>query len=165
VNDLLVELFRHNTWANVKMIEFCRDLPPEQRDSDTKIEGTYGAVRETLQHMIQSQEYYLNVYGRWSEPPRDFTTWDDLVDRARKSSQAYEQWTAETPAGQALEAVFGDNTWRTPTWIILTQMIDHCTEHRTHVGTVLAKMGVQSPPVDMWAYGTDAGPIDIRPKA
>jgi hypothetical protein len=120
MNDLLVELFRHNTWANLKMIEFCRDLPPDQRDGDFKIPGTYGAIRETLHHMIGSQEGYLYTYGRSKEPPAEaFTTWDALVERARKSSEAYEVWTSETPVGQVLDADFGPQTWSAPTWLIL----------------------------------------------
>jgi uncharacterized damage-inducible protein DinB len=115
--------------------------------------------------MISSQEYYLQVYGRSQAAPPDFTDWDALATRARTSSEAYEQWTAEIAAGDELVATFGENVWRTPAWIVLTQMIDHCTEHRTHVGTVLAKLGVQSPPLDMWAYGTDTGAITITPKS
>jgi hypothetical protein len=91
MNDLLVELFRHNTWANLKMIEFCRDLPPAQRDRDFKIVGTYGAIRDTLHHMIGSQEGYLYTYGRSKEAPAEaFTTWDALLERVRKSSEACE---------------------------------------------------------------------------
>jgi uncharacterized damage-inducible protein DinB len=166
MNDLLVELFRHNTWANLKMIEFCRDLPPEQRDGDFKIAGTYGAIRDTLHHMIGSQEGYLYTYGRWKEPAAEaFTTWDALVERARKSSEAYEAWTSETPVGQVLDADFGPQTWSAPTWVILTQLLDHCTEHRTHVGTTMAHMGIQSPPLDLWVYGADVGSVKTRPKA
>src|SRR6185503_18450492 len=107
------------------------------------------------EHLVSVQEHYLKVYGRRPEEPGEFKGWDDLLERARSSSQAYEAWTSETPVEQAVTADFGDSTWTTPTWIILTQMIDHGTEHRTHVGTVLAQVGVQSPPLDLWAYGTD----------
>ncbi|HLF79525.1 MAG TPA: DinB family protein [Dehalococcoidia bacterium] len=166
MNDLLVELFRHNTWANIKMIEFCRDLPPEQRDSDLKVEGTYGAIKDTLVHMIASQQSYLHTYGRSAEPPSDkFESWDVLLDQARKSSEGYEAWTAETPVGEVLDADFGPTTWSAPTWLIITQLINHSTEHRGHVGTVLAHLGIQSPPCDLWAYGTEVGKVTTRPKA
>jgi uncharacterized damage-inducible protein DinB len=160
VNDLLVELFKHNTWANVRMIEFCRDLPPEQRDSDFKIPGTYGSIRDTLLHLVTGEEGYLVTYGRWQEKPNpEFTTWQDLVDRARAAGEAYEKWVAETPAGEALEADFGPQTWKAATWVIQTQLIDHDTEHRTHAGTTLAHMGVQSPPLDLWVYGGETGAV------
>jgi uncharacterized damage-inducible protein DinB len=44
-------------------------------------------------------------------------------------------------------------------------MINHLTEHRGHVGTVLAHLGIQSPPLDLWAYGADIGSVTTRPKA
>ncbi len=165
MNELFIETFKHNTWANLKMIEFCRDMPPDQRDGDFKIPGTYGAIRETLQHMISSQEHYLHTYGRWAEAPKEFTNWDDLIERARKSSEAYEVWAGEIASGQNIDAEFGDSIWTASAFVILAQLLDHCTEHRTHVGTTMAQFGVQSPPVDLWSYGADVGSVTTRPKA
>ena len=165
MNEMMVELFKHNTWANVRMIEFCRDLPQEQRDSDLTLAGTYGKIRDTLVHLVAASEGYLVTYGRWTQKPApEFTTWYELIQRARASGEAYQQWVAETPVEESKDADFGPETWRSPSWIIQTQMIDHDTEHRTHVGTVMAQFGVQSPPVDMWAYGAEAGLVKHWPK-
>jgi uncharacterized damage-inducible protein DinB len=167
MNEMMVELFRHNTWANVKLIEFCRALPPEQRDSDFRIDGTYGAIKPTLVHTIGSQDHYLRTYGREVPitPKEESMSWDELLEWARKSSEAYEKWTSEAPVGEVLDADFGPMTWSAPTWLIITQMINHNTEHRGHVGTVLAHMGIQSPPLDLWAYGADVGSVTTKPKA
>ena len=36
---------------------------------------------------------------------------------------------------------------------VLTQAINHATEHRAHVMTALTQAGVQPPDLDGWAYG------------
>ena len=54
---VLAELFRHNLWANLTLIDLCLTLPGEILE--TNVPGTFGGIRETLTHMVGAEERYL----------------------------------------------------------------------------------------------------------
>lgn len=39
-----------------------------------------------------------------------------------------------------------------PKMVILTQVINHATEHRAEVITILIQLGIQPPALDSWTY-------------
>ena len=43
--------------------------------------------------------------------------------------------------------------------VILTQVLDHGTDHRSQISTILTSIGVTPPRLDGWAYGRAAGRI------
>lgn len=47
----LLELYRHKTWATLRLIELCQGLADEHLDAT--IPGTFGTVRETLRHLVE----------------------------------------------------------------------------------------------------------------
>src|SRR5439155_8903434 len=54
--DLPVEFFRHNAMMNQRLVEACRQLPPEQLGATAT--GTYGSIGATLVHIANSQVGY-----------------------------------------------------------------------------------------------------------
>ena len=68
-NSVLTTLFQHNTWANLKLLDFCEALNEEQLD--TSATGTYGSVRDTLLHIVGAEVSYVHrVNGKLpAEPP------------------------------------------------------------------------------------------------
>lgn len=60
----LAALFEHNRWANEQLLDACRDLTPEQLA--TKVEGTYGALGETLAHLVSGETFYVELLTDWS---------------------------------------------------------------------------------------------------
>ena len=56
--DTLTTLFRHNRWANVRILERCAGLTDEQLDAT--IVGTYGSIRDTLQHIVTAERSYFS---------------------------------------------------------------------------------------------------------
>ena len=46
--------------------------------------------------------------------------------------------------------------WRMPVSLFLLQVINHATEHRSQVATILTRLGVEPPEMDGWTY-FDAG--------
>ena len=63
---------------------------------------------------------------------------------------------AATKAGQDRQVqVTGDDppgTWRMPVSLFLLQAINHGTEHRSQVATILTQLGIEPPDTDGWAY-------------
>jgi uncharacterized damage-inducible protein DinB len=64
----LLELFRHKTWATLRLIEYCQGLTDEHLDAT--IPGTFGTIRETLRHLVGADEGYFSILTRkrLSEP-------------------------------------------------------------------------------------------------
>ena len=53
----LLELYRHKTWATLRLIEHCQTLGDQILDAT--IPGTYGTIHETLQHLVRAEEGYF----------------------------------------------------------------------------------------------------------
>jgi uncharacterized damage-inducible protein DinB len=49
--------------------------------------------------------------------------------------------------------------------VILSQVLDHGTDHRSQVSTILTSIGVAPPRLDGWAYGRACGRVASRPSS
>ena len=58
--NILVKLFEHNNWANLRIIEACSALSDEQLDAEPQ-SATKGSIRRTLLHLVASQQGYLSL--------------------------------------------------------------------------------------------------------
>jgi uncharacterized damage-inducible protein DinB len=52
--SLLVTLYEHNTWANLRLLDFCAGLSDEQPDASAP--GTFGRIRDTLIHIVRDKD-------------------------------------------------------------------------------------------------------------
>ena len=50
---MLAHVLRHNTWANLTLLDFCREVDPVILDMSAR--GTYGTVYGTLQHLVGAE--------------------------------------------------------------------------------------------------------------
>ena len=50
--DTLTNFFNHHLWANLRLLERCVELSDEQLA--TTAVGTYGSIRDTLEHIALS---------------------------------------------------------------------------------------------------------------
>ena len=102
MNDALVELFRHKTWATLGLIEGCQGLEEQALDATTP--GTYGSIRETLHHLVGSDESYLaTVTGeRPSQPlPSEWVSLEVLAALTRRFAHGGSPWH-EIPRSRAV---------------------------------------------------------------
>ena len=85
---------------------------------------------------------------------------DAVVRFARGDAQLEE---AAGRAGQERQVhVTGDDppgTWRMPASLILLQAVNHGTEHRSQVATILTQLGVEPPEMDGWTYFDASGQL------
>ena len=59
------DLACHHVWATAQLIGFCRTLPSDMLERS--VPGAYGAVIETLHHLVSSEASYLyRLTGAWS---------------------------------------------------------------------------------------------------
>jgi len=159
--DLLVEFFKHNSMMNQRLMDACRQLSPEQLGATAT--GTYGSIGGTLVHIANAQEGYAARFLGTERPERldedPFPGFDAVAERLAQGSQRLEEAAAQ--AGQDREIqVTGDDppgTFRMHGSLMLLQAINHGTEHRSQVATILTQLGVQPPEMDGWTYFFDSG--------
>jgi len=146
--DAINEIIRHNSWATSRLIEHIRSMPPETVELSAP--GTYGPIGETLAHLLRAERAYLaHVKG---EKPTFGQRILDLAVLADEARSLGEQWEYLVQVGinpdLEAETMHGEQTVRT----LIAQVVNHATEHRAHVCTVLGAHGMQTPPLDPFSY-------------
>jgi uncharacterized damage-inducible protein DinB len=154
--DLLLEFFKHNTMMNERLLETCRGLSDEQLGATT--DGTYGSVGATLVHVANSQESYASRLLDTERPerlPEDPFPGLDVVRARFDHGNAQLEEAAARAATDRTVQVTGDDppgTWTMPVSLFLLQAVNHGTEHRSQVATILTQLGIEPPGMDGWAY-------------
>jgi uncharacterized damage-inducible protein DinB len=156
MNDVLLELYRHKTWATLRLIEHCQDLDDEHLDAT--IPGTFGTIRDTLRHLVASEEgYYWTVTReRVSEPlPDGPVPLAELADRIRRLGKRWEILAQDTNF-PSREVTTRDG-WRTIVAVPMAQAIHHADDHRSHILSILGARGLDVPELSVWDYAISTG--------
>jgi uncharacterized damage-inducible protein DinB len=153
-SDTLTTLFRHNRWANMRILERCAGLTDEQLDAT--IAGTYGAIRDTLQHIVTAERSYFSRIstGQRYNRPEDAPplTLAEMVESARTTGSGLIEWAPKVQAGDTVQIDWDGTPREVPKTILLTQAINHATEHRAQIMAILTHLGIQPPELDSWSY-------------
>ena len=152
--DTVGLLFRHNQWANVRLFEACAGLTDEQLDQ--KIVGTYGSIRNTLEHIARSEAGYLHRITTGQPLPRDVNapvqTARDLLESVRSSGAGFVAAAPAVAAGASVTIDWQGRPRAVPLVVLLTQAINHATEHRSQIMATLTQLGITPPDLDGWTY-------------
>jgi len=153
-SDTLTTLFRHNRWANVRVLERCAGLTAEQLDAT--IVGAYGSIRDTLQHIATAERSYVSRIstGQPYRRPEDAPPWTlaEMTESVRASGTGLIEWAPKVQAGDTVQVNWEGAPRDVPKTILLTQAINHATEHRAQIMAILTQLGVQPPDLDGWSY-------------
>jgi uncharacterized damage-inducible protein DinB len=151
--NFLVKLFEHNNWANLQIIQACSVLTDEQLDAEPQ-SATKGSIRRTLMHLVGSQQGYLYLLTLPIEArPTVRPGFAELHESARISGEGLLSLVRDAP-GQSLQPQLQtkDGYFVEP-WVVLVQVINHATEHREQIKSMLSTLGVTPPDIDGWTYG------------
>ncbi|HEY0736218.1 MAG TPA: DinB family protein [Herpetosiphonaceae bacterium] len=160
--SVLTVFFAHNTWANLKLLDFCEGLSDEQLDATTI--GGFGSIRDTLVHIIGAEVGYVErVNGRVPEEPisfKQFPGFKALKDAVR--------WTGDELLQLALSARADTMVRQRPPRMLVAyklaslipQAITHSTEHRTHISVIITQLGMEPPDMSVWNYLDEIGEIE-----
>ena len=81
---------RHNAWATIQIMEFCRGL--DEQTLNTTVPGTYGMIVATLRHIIYCEIDFLDrLLGRFPPDPwqlGETTGVDVLMEHAARLAPA-----------------------------------------------------------------------------
>ena len=150
--NILVKLFEHNNWSNMQILQACSVLSDEQLDAEPQ-SATQGSIRGTLTHLVTSQRGYLALLTL----PVDQRPLTPLAFTELKESL--------TMSGDGLVTLVRDQLSTLPDrlqttdgyhvepWVVLLQVINHATEHREQIKSMLTALGATPPDIDGWDYG------------
>lgn len=155
MSETLIELFKHNAWANQQLFAASQALGDAQLDAT--LDGTFGSIRDTLLHIIGAQERYVTALAgagpvtvfREREP---FPGIGALADAAQASSAALVALAAQAQPGATVTTTHRGEAFTLPVWLLLVQAINHATEHRAQVAAILTQLGIEPPGMDGWTY-------------
>ncbi len=152
--DTLTVLFRHNLWANLRLLDRCAGLTGEQLEA--KIPGSRGSIHDTLQHIVLAEQSY---YSRIStgQPRRRSgeeapLTISEMVESVRTTGSGLIEWASKVRAEDTVQIDWDGTLRDVPKTIILTQVINHATEHREQVKAILTQLGIEPPDLQSWSY-------------
>ena len=149
----LVKLFEHNNWANTQIIQACAALGDEQLDAESQ-SATKGSIRRTLAHLVNSQHGYLSlltlpVEARVAISP----ALAELQQAASISGDGLVALAKDEPINHLKTQLQTTDGYFVEPWVVIIQVINHATEHREQICSMLSALGVTPPVLDGWAYG------------
>jgi len=152
--DTLTTLFSHNLWANLRILETCVKLTNGQLDAT--LVGTYGSIRDTLQHIVTAERSYFSristgqPYLRSKDAPP--LTIPEMIDIAETTGSGLVEWVSKVKADDTVNLDWEGTPRDVPKTILLTQAINHATEHRAQIMAILTQLGIQPPDLSGWTY-------------
>jgi uncharacterized damage-inducible protein DinB len=152
-DNFLVKLFEHNNWANLQIIQACSTLSEAQLDSEPQ-SATKGSIRNTLVHLVTSQRGYLALLTLPVEArpntPLEFT---ELKESAIKSGEGLLALVRDEPVKPLKAQLRTKDGYFVEPWLVMVQVINHATEHREQIKSMLSSLGITPPEIDGWTYG------------
>ena len=165
MNEVLVELMRHQTWSTRQLTNSFRALGPYGLEAT--VPGAYGGLLATLYHAVQSEGFYcfLLAGGKpgfaWdlSKQP----ALDELDRRADDLEAFWRVWLKQPLDPEKIVARQNPDGTRDEarTSIVLAQVVNHGAAHREQVSAILTSLGVAPPAIDAWAYGASEGRVEM----
>jgi uncharacterized damage-inducible protein DinB len=152
--DTLTTLFSHHLWANLCLLERCAGLTREQLDAS--IPGSYGSIEETWRHIVTSEQSYFSRIstGKRYERPENETpmTFPEMADSLRTTGAGLIEWASKVQADDTVKVDWDGTPRDVPKTILLTQVINHATEHREQIKATLTELGIEPPDLQGWQY-------------
>lgn len=160
--SLIESLFRHNTWANLRLLTACEGLDGILLDAH--IPGTFGSVRDTLLHIVGAEVRYVSrVNGQLpGEPPKEgeFPSFEQLKHDAAWCGEEFLHLALNANPDDTVQQAREGKRISYKLVDLMTQVINHATEHRAQIATILTQQGIEPPDMSGWAYMVDTGRLE-----
>ena len=160
MDELWIEAFRYNRWANLHLLDVCSKLSEDQLHLTAP--GTYGTVAATFLHLLAAEQRYLRrLAGTKPEISEREAAPTMAVLRehaARSGDQLIEAARRITPE-DSIEEERGGRRTKLQLGVVIVQALHHGNDHRTHICTILGHHQIAYGDMDVWAYGEATGAI------
>ena len=160
MESALRSIFRHNAWANQRLLGHLRELSDEQLTATTT--AVYGGVLSTMHHVIVGESAYLSFFtGRmpsWFQPESVPATLQQIQLWERDIAVSWEGLPlADIDGDEVLEHTRPDGTvTRLKSGIVIAQVIHHGNVHREQVSHILTDLKIEVPDLSLYAYAREA---------
>src|SRR3954453_19581146 len=156
--DVIRMMYDYNTWANERILAKAAELTPAQFVAPGS--ASYSSVRDTLVHTMWAQWNWL---VRWrSEPnppgfdPADYPDAATLGARGGEIDRQTHAFVAKVDDA-ALDAIcrYANNQGAPmayPLWHLMLHQVNHGTQHRSEVATILTEYGHSPGGMDLILY-------------
>ena len=152
--DTLTTIFTHNLWANIKLIDACADLDIEELN--TPVIGTYGAIYDTFLHIARAEQSYFSRIrtGLLYQPPEsaEVMTMAEIKESLHETGKSLIKWAQKIQADDKVLIDWDGTPCDVPKVILLNQVINHATEHRSQIMVIMTQLGVKPPSLDSWTF-------------
>lgn len=165
MNTLIQEMIEHHVWANDTLLTFCEGLTADQLALTAP--GTAGTVEETFVHVAANEEGYLRELGGVGvggemrttifngEVPRELASVRPILAR---TSDGWRTVVRDWPENAMKDFPWEGKVERMPISDLVVQVINHGTEHRSHIRTILSSNDITPPEIDVWAWQETRNP-------
>ena len=147
-------MFEHNRWANLRIADAVAGVTDSCLDATCV--GTAGTVRNTILHIARAEQRYVHRLGG---PEPSYGERDDwpgaatLREWLQQSGACLIELVESVPADRILTTEYQGQTHQLPVTTVFVQAINHATEHRSQIATILTQQGVEPPDMSGWAFG------------
>lgn len=159
----ILELYRYNTWANLRVLDAAGRLASDAFLKD--LGNSFPSVRDTLAHIIGGEWVWLE---RWkgSSPKALPQGWElPTIDAVKSRWSEVERDQAEylrTLTEDALDAQvqyvnFKGQPFKYALWQQLSHVVNHSTYHRGQVTTMMRQLGAEPVSTDLLLYYDSGG--------
>ena len=150
---ILVRMFEHHHWANLRTLAAGADL--DDAGLDTTVVGTRDSIRETLMHIAGAEQRYVMRLAKRPPAYDEREGWPGL-ERLRQlldeSGRLLIDLAGSADPDEVLRGEYRGEAYALPAALLYVQAISHATEHRSQIATILTQRGIEPPDVSGWAW-------------
>ncbi|MGH1355384.1 MAG: DinB family protein [Thalassovita sp.] len=161
-NEYIHEMATYACWQNNNVFQCCDDIRSEERLRDRGM--FFGSIHKTLDHICvvnRSILTFLNGTLPDRNPPGQtvWPDWEELksirVEQDDLLLRGAHEWTEDWLAGKTTKSdPEGEDLPAIPRWLMVVQLFNHQTHHRSQVTSVLHTMGIDYGATDIpWRPG------------
>ena len=155
MDDLWIEAFRYNKWANLLLLDVCGSLREEQLQLTAP--GTYGTVAATWQHLVGAEQRYLRRFGHGGEGRLEDDPWPGIDALRELASTTGDQLIEAASRVKSEDTIEDKFHGRLHLGVVIIQALHHGNDHRTNLCSILGHHDISYGDLDVWAYGLATG--------
>lgn len=158
MNDVLLDAFRHHSWATKQLLAVCRNLSEEQLTAGAPT--SFGSIVATLNHVIRSDAGYLRSLAgtapTWLRDRTETADFDHLSQRVEETERNWERFLSQ-PLDAERVLLLDQDTYEAHAGVLIAQALHHGNAHREQICAMLTGFGVDPPDIQAWAYAHATG--------
>jgi uncharacterized damage-inducible protein DinB len=158
MNEVLLDAFRHNGWANKELLAACRGLSAESLALPAA--ASFGSIIATFNHIVNSDAGYVRRFSSsvpaWWVKRENTADLDQLHARMEETARLWEEVLA-APINAEQVLILDEGAYEAHAGVIIAQALHHGNAHREQICAILTGLGVEPPDIQAWAYADATG--------